>query len=55
MSEILSSLQITFVNYITGDQFVALESCGKCKVHQGGATTFTAGALQGFAWDFRYA
>jgi hypothetical protein len=39
----LSSLiNVTFVDYTSG-QFYALESCGKCKTFQGGATTHTAG------------
>jgi hypothetical protein len=38
----MSMLNVTFVGY-TGDQFAALEACGKCKTQQGGATAFSAG------------
>jgi hypothetical protein len=41
-SALASLINVTFVNY-TGGQYYALEACGKCKIYQGGATTFTAG------------
>ncbi|KAL6747058.1 hypothetical protein V8C86DRAFT_3034101 [Haematococcus lacustris] len=42
-SALASLINVTHVNYTTGGQFVVLEHCGKCKVFQGGATTFMAG------------
>ncbi|PNH07097.1 Fibrocystin-L [Tetrabaena socialis] len=41
-SALLSLINVTFVDW-TGNQFFALEACGKCKTFQGGATTFMAG------------
>ncbi len=41
-SALMSLINVTFVDF-TGGQFYALESCGKCKTFQGGATTFTSG------------
>jgi hypothetical protein len=37
----MSMINVTFVGYV-GEQFAALEACGKCKAQQGGATAFTA-------------
>lgn len=38
----MSVINVTFAGFV-GEQYAALEACGKCKVQQGGASTFMAG------------
>jgi hypothetical protein len=34
---------VMLMPFHTGEQYAAFEACGKCKVQQGGASTFTSG------------